>query len=305
MRALMSIATVAAVLLDAPLVQACKQYHTKFGAGLRWSSCSVGYWVSEAGSTDVPLDAAVDEIEAGFDVWNAVSCLPLEMTYDGLVEDAGSYVGDKGKALERNVVTWISTEEQYAVWVAKWGAGTLGMTTLVFNQVTGEIVGADMEINDYEFTFTTSKQEGAVVMDLRNTICHEVGHVLGLDHSDVPDSTMYYKAPEGELSKCTLHDDDFKCVCLAYCGTECGGDKEAMACPSDTSDTAPDGVPPDEIGSDAPGNGGEGDGAGGCLCSLGSPRRGWAGPLSLMLPAMLSLRAIGRGPRRPARFRPR
>ena len=52
----------------------------------------------------------------------------------------------------------------------------------------GTILDADVELNDINFTFvveptTQQPRAGTEVSDLENTLTHELGHVLGLDHT--------------------------------------------------------------------------------------------------------------------------
>ena len=45
-------------------------------------------------------------------------------------------------------------------------------------------------------------------MNLHNTMTHEFGHALGLEHSDETQASMSSTTSVGELSKRDVHDDD-------------------------------------------------------------------------------------------------
>ena len=45
---------------------------------------------------------------------------------------------------------------------------------------------------------------------------HEVGHYLGLDHSQIQEATMYRSARLGETKKRSLEQDDIDGVCSIY-----------------------------------------------------------------------------------------
>ena len=57
-------------------------------------------------------------------------------------------------------------------------------------------------------------------MDLRNSITHEVGHLIGLDHPpNTPrnaESTMFASAPACETKKRSLAQDDIDGICMIY-----------------------------------------------------------------------------------------
>jgi uncharacterized protein (TIGR03382 family) len=102
--------------------------------------------------------------------------------------------------------------------------GTLAITTTTYNSRTGRMYDADLEMNAGVHTFTTIDsppctgpgQTGCVSIDVQNTVTHELGHALGLDHSPDPRSTMYAGAEIGEISKRVLDDGSAAFVCAAY-----------------------------------------------------------------------------------------
>jgi Matrixin len=100
-------------------------------------------------------------------------------------------------------------------------SNALAITLLWHDVRTGEILDVDMELNTGagRFADCAKRSCGTDVMDLQNTITHEAGHLLGLGHSSQPDCgdcTMLADAPDGELAKRSLEQDDLD----GYCSLE-------------------------------------------------------------------------------------
>jgi hypothetical protein len=87
----------------------------------------------------------------------------------------------------------------------------------------GRIVEADVELNAVNFQFAVVPDDAGAtrlpdcVMDLRNTLVHELGHVLGLDHDPShPEASMYPDEQCREISKRSPAADDIAGVCAIY-----------------------------------------------------------------------------------------
>jgi len=95
------------------------------------------------------------------------------------------------------------------------GTGVAAVTEVVYEQSSGKIVEADIVINDNVSIsiFEDSKQY------LGNILSHEVGHLLGLGHSQVYRSTMFYKLFNGQYK---VKSDDLMGVKNLYSSTSTG-----------------------------------------------------------------------------------
>jgi len=104
------------------------------------------------------------------------------------------------------------------------GTGVLALTLITFD-ATGVVLDSDVEINAASASPTVVDSPpctGGIVTtscvgnDVQNTVTHEFGHALGLDHSPDPSSTMFASAPIGETSKRILDPASKQFVCDVY-----------------------------------------------------------------------------------------
>ena len=75
------------------------------------------------------------------------------------------------------------------------GPSVLGMTQVWYAVDTGEILEADVQLNDVDFRFSTNEadtsSQGSRSVYLANVVAHELGHAYGLSHSGVAQASMF------------------------------------------------------------------------------------------------------------------
>ncbi len=100
----------------------------------------------------------------------------------------------------------------------------LGLTTVSYNTASGRIIDADIEFDAADNVFTTISSppcdaklaQSCVASDVQNTVTHEIGHFLGLDHTTAEHSTMNATASMGETSKRLIDTGTASFVCEVY-----------------------------------------------------------------------------------------
>lgn len=182
---------------------------------VQWSTRELTYKINEVGSDDLPRDQdgkiareVQDAIVASFEPWLSQECAGLNIKFTGLT--SSDYVGYDKNNENFNVVMWKED------WPYAGASSAYALTSVTFSASTGVIADADIELNGDDFTWTDSDIPAETIVDLRNTLTHEVGHFIGLDHSNIADATMFAMAPEGEVKKRDLTQDDIDGLCTIY-----------------------------------------------------------------------------------------
>ncbi|MEE2828896.1 MAG: matrixin family metalloprotease, partial [Myxococcota bacterium] len=102
------------------------------------------------------------------------------------------------------------------------GEEVIALTTLSW-QEGGTLVDADISFNAIDYDWTVDSDE--VVVDYRSIALHEVGHFVGLAHSNDPTAVMWIDYDEGDLGR-ELAPDDRAGIAESYpCNNPpCGGE---------------------------------------------------------------------------------
>ncbi len=180
---------------------------------LEWADRRVEYRIFEAGSADFhpDQDTITDDLKSAvidtFETWNEPDCSDFLLDPVGLTST--DYIGyDSDRSDNENIVIWRDEAWPYS-------GQAVGIATVVYNANNGEIFSGDIELNTADHEFTDNDDD--VKIDLRNTLTHEVGHLLGLDHSlTQPAATMWFSAQSGETYKRELHEADIAGLCYIY-----------------------------------------------------------------------------------------
>ncbi len=183
------------------------------GSPLYWASSIETWSIQKDGSPlrHISAETLREVVENAFARWAAADC------GDGTIPRSPFRVPGRQSVhqLRQARVQQVATErERDHVPRRHWpytesGAETLALTTVYFNPTDGEIFDANVEINSNLQQFALADAEYPAA-DLNAVLTHELGHFLGLSHSNIMSATMYSNYDEGMK---TLEDDDVQAIC--------------------------------------------------------------------------------------------
>ena len=153
---------------------------TRSGSVVHWatSAITIGFEASAPSRTVTPT-AATEALLAAVEAWNEVPELPLRF----------------------RVVTAPEPTVRVKFCRGKWtgDVDVLGKALFTADISTGVVTSAVVEINECDHAFLAPDEVQNGRFDLQAVIAHELGHVLGLAHSDDPDALMFPHGGGGGL----------------------------------------------------------------------------------------------------------
>ncbi|MCC6994844.1 MAG: matrixin family metalloprotease [Deltaproteobacteria bacterium] len=178
------------------------------GQNVKWQRLPVPYKINPTADPRITDGSDITAIKNGFKTWDDANCSDFTSSFAG---DTSATAPVRNGQVE---IMWPSTSG----WVhGSCGSGgcTLAVTNSQF-QSSGSawyIYDADIEFTPYVQFATDGNRSRS---DLQSVATHEIGHLLGLDHSPTPSATMYYATGPGDTSQRTLDTDDLNGVCAIY-----------------------------------------------------------------------------------------
>jgi len=202
----------------------------------RWQSFPVTWYLDKSGypGSGMSLEQLQTALTQAFDLWENAKyqghCSAVRFAFGGTV-DANGNIPD-----EKNVISFVSMASYPGT------PDSLG-DTVVITDSQNYVVEADIVFPISE-TRRLSVNPGAEEYDLVGIAAHQIGHFIGIDHSQVPQATMFGVFPAaGDTSWGTPESDDLQAVTDLYPGS-CpeGGDSVVADAPSDRQ-ASPDAGP--------------------------------------------------------------
>jgi hypothetical protein len=187
------------------------------GTPLYWPTNCLSFSVHGAGSdtSEIEYETAKAIIELAFEKWATVDCGDGQSPSFRAV-NSGPVVCRQAEynQLDSNANAFMFRDRD---WPYRNAIDTLALTTVTYNVETAAIYDADVEMNSAEAPFTTTETPRSDAADFEAVVTHEVGHFLGLSHSEVHAATMRgigYQV--GTTGLRTLAPDDIAGICEIY-----------------------------------------------------------------------------------------
>ena len=168
---------------------------------------SIAITINAAGSDDIDDGSHFTALRHAIAAWN------------GAGQTAAQLVEDTNPAQQARVdwgsddIHLILFDEANSSGFFPGGAGIVAVTAVFFHS-NGRIADADVLFNGHGFQFTTSGAPGR--FDVADVGTHELGHVLGLDHSGWAGASMYPYVDPSMLLHRSLSLDDVRGLRHAY-----------------------------------------------------------------------------------------
>lgn len=200
-----------------------------------WRSACIGFSMQEDGTRkrEISYVRAGRTIAQAFNIWTSVSCpdpgkeASSRVSIDArqLAPVSCSEVGSNPTKPNQNLVVFRDD-----VWPHEDPVHTLALTSVQFDKTTGEIHGADLEFNSANIIMSCPNRDQDAggdsscfdgrppenSFDFASIATHEIGHFLGLAHSNNPNATMTKQTDVGQYLLRTLTADDIAGICKIY-----------------------------------------------------------------------------------------
>jgi Matrixin/IPT/TIG domain len=153
------------------------------GAKLFWiNEDNISIVINKDGSDDISDQSHFTALRNAINAWNRV-----DDTVARLVEDksASEQASTNWQSNGRHLMLF---DESNTSGYFPGASGIVAITPLTF-YTNGQIIDADVLFNGKSFLFTTEGTPGR--FDVQDVATHELGHLLGLDHSGSAGATMY------------------------------------------------------------------------------------------------------------------
>ena len=179
------------------------------GAPVHWTDAEVAFVPAlEPGPASMTTAAAKAAIEAAATTWRSALAASEVSVVEAQTTATAAPHGNDGI----NTVRWALGADDPDI-----ERGVLALTFVAYRTSDGVIEDADIVLNAASFTWTTTAARCQTNYDLESALTHELGHALGLAHSEGhPEATMFATGGACEVIKRDLASDDQAGIAALY-----------------------------------------------------------------------------------------
>lgn len=146
---------------------------------------AIRYYVASDAYSAANHDAELNAIRASFDQWQAIPGTAVKFEEAGFIPPASII----NSADDTNTVSWAKNStfingENDDI------SGLIAVTYFTIWSDSNTMAEADIILNGVEFLWTTTPTSSSRSYFIESIVLHEIGHLLGLDHSPVGGATM-------------------------------------------------------------------------------------------------------------------
>ncbi|MEK7674404.1 MAG: matrixin family metalloprotease [Verrucomicrobiota bacterium] len=174
---------------------------------------AVRYFLAADAYTATNAAAELNAIRAAFSQWQSVPGTSLKFEEGGLVPPGA----DGNTSDQTNLIFWAKN----SLWVNNGRDYIFGMIAVTYPRVLGEntLAEADIVLNGVQVRwFTDINDTNSTRQFVESTVLHEIGHLIGLEHSPVGGATMFAWGAEGVSTHVGLSRDEIAAAQLLYPG---------------------------------------------------------------------------------------
>lgn len=185
------------------------------GRPVAWPKRCVSYALARAASRQVDIVEATQIATAAFDAWQSVACPGSNEPPSVVASEAFGHTDCSDAVFEPGGPNSNSIVFRDDAWPHDALSDAVAFTTTNFDETTGDILDADIEING-TLPLSTSDVVPKKSYDLLSILTHEAGHFFGLAHSYERGATMQPSMRPGTSDNRVLGDDDIAGICAIY-----------------------------------------------------------------------------------------